>query len=204
MTESTVSAPDSSQRLKVNGLILILALLAVAVPAGLVAMAGRSSASFSDAEVLDDNFLGAATVDIEIGQQATGFVAENMVPGDSVTGQVEVTNVGSLPIVLGIEAGRSEGALGDWLLFDLGVSSAACVAEDTQQDPVLSGLALATTNTNLIDPLVNVVPELQLAPGQTVNVCLRATLPLSTPNAAQGTRADIELVINALHDIEEG
>ncbi len=202
MTDNTASKPGSTGRLRTNGLMLILVMLAMVVPAGLIVIAGRSSASFSDAEVVDGNFLGAATVDIEVGERTTSLVAENMVPGDSLTGQVEVTNIGSLPVVLGIEAGRSEGVLGDWLLFDLGVNTTSCVAEDTQEDPLLSGLALATTNVYLVDPLVGVVPELRLVPGQSVNLCLRATLPLSTPNEAQGTRADIDIIVNALHDVE--
>ncbi len=205
MTESPVpTPPNSTHRWTASGLILILLVLATSVPAWLVWMGGRSSAAFSDAEVLDDNHLGAATVDIEFGQAPIRLVAESMAPGDSITGQVEVTNVGSLPILLGIEAKRSEGWLGTWLLFDLGLSETQCVAADTLQDPLLSGLALATTTTSLVDPLIHIMPELQLGPDQSITLCLRATLPLSTPNEAQGARADVDFIINALHDVEAG
>ena len=176
----------------------LLALLAAGVPVGLWLVASQSSASFADAEVLESNHLGAATLDIEVGTDEAVFEAENLAPGDDVSGQLELTNAGSLPLLYGVRARTGGGLLASWLRFDLWVSDTICSPENDA--PLLaSGVALTSTDTTLA---AVGEAELSLAPGESATVCLGANLPLEAPNDVQGRRLDVELVVDAVHDIE--
>ncbi len=134
------------------------------------------------------------------------FSATNLAPGDVATGSLAVNNTGSLPLHFWVVAAAvsSSATLDDWLLFD-GWRSANC--------------ATPPTNPNLIDrtnvvlsptfvPMIGQAPQpgqpiptdgtvLTLQPGESVNVCLAARLPLAAPNEVQSSVVDVELIVNA-------
>ena len=188
---------------RVPVLVLVLALLATVVPVGLWWVAAGSSASFSDAEVLADNRLGAATVDLEVGQSEAVLSATNLAPGDLVTGHLELANRGTLPIVVSVDAklrSTDSEALGPWLLFEVWVQSGSCGPADTTER-LIEGVSLGATLAPLLPLAPEPRPDLRLAPDETTVLCIGARLPLAAPNSIQGTTADLELVVTGAHDV---
>lgn len=189
--------PVVDRRRVVPVLVALLVLLATLVPVGLWWFASRSSASFADAEILDANHLGAATLDIQAGSDDAVFEAENLAPGDVVTGQLELQNVGELPLRFGVRARTGGGLLSAWLEFALWQTDQIC--RPTEPGELLAdGVLLSSSDTALLRLDDRAIA---LAPGDAATVCLRATLPLEASNDVQGQRLVIDLVIDAEHDI---
>ena len=61
---------------------LPIALLAVALPVGLLTWARTSGADFAESEDVGVNRLGSATLDVEVGPSRAALGARNMAPGD--------------------------------------------------------------------------------------------------------------------------
>lgn len=195
-------------RLSHGAAALLLFVIAgvLAFPAWLWWSASRTSAAFSDAEVLENNHLGAATLDIEVGDRTAALRAENMAPGDAMSGQLALTNAGTLPLRYEIQAATDGGPLTDWLVFDLWATTEVCRPDEA--GPLLATeVSLSRSPTVLVGPTggtASAVPssELALAPGAGATFCLRAQLPLDAPNEVQGQRLDLELLVLAYHDLE--
>lgn len=188
---------------RVAAVLVALVALAVAVlPLGLWLFSARSSATFSDTEILEDNRLGAATLDIEVGSDGAVFDARNLAPGDLASGHLEVTNVGSLPLTLSISATSSGGPLTDWLRFSAWTAPEQCRPDDIvsgRATVLASDFAISSTGTGALT-----TPDgpLRLATGDTVVLCLGAALPLDAGNDVQGQTLSINLILDALHDLE--
>jgi hypothetical protein len=191
----------------VLGLVGGFVLLLVGAPVLLWWVTARSSASFADTEILDENHLGAATLDIELGRDDAGFEARNLAPGDRVSGHLELVNAGSLPLEFGVTAQASSGVLRDWIVLSMWEATSICKADDIPAGT--AGPVLATDKpivegtVRLADPLVDPAPALRLAPGEDTTVCLGATLSLDAPNEVQGQQLAIDLIVDATHDLEE-
>lgn len=177
----------------------VLCVIVAAVGGLMWSTTARSSANFADTEEFSDNRLGAATLDIEVGTTGTPLTAGNLVPGESVAGQVDITNVGSLPLVLSARVNTGSNPLSTALRFTSWTVASACAADDLETgraDRVLNGVADGAA----ID-LTGSTP-LRLAPDDVVVLCLRAELPISAGNEAQGQTVLAELVLDAMHDLE--
>lgn len=182
--------------------VLCLLLLAVALPLGLWWRASTSSAAFADSEVLENNHLGAATLDIELGDATAGLSAQNLAPGDRVSGQIELVNAGTLPLRYWVTATTSGGALADWLSLDIWETSTICNPDQPGQ-ALRSDIAFETGTTLLIgQPTSGGEDDRRLQPGGAHRLCLVTTLPLTAPNDLQGQRLDVDLLIAAEHDLE--
>ena len=183
--------------------VAVLLLIVVSAPLWLWWRASRSTAAFADAEVLDNNRLGAATLDLEIGESTVTFEAVNLAPGDSVSAQLELENAGTLPLRFVI-SGRSDGdPLADWLRFAVWRTDDIC-RPDQPGPRVVQDVFLASTPAPLVvdDALPASTSHSALAVGESGVVCLGARLMLEAPNEVQGRRTEIDLVIDAIHDIE--
>lgn len=197
------------------GAIAVVTLLALGIPALVAFRSRQSSASFADAEVLGTNRLGAAVLDLEIvstggtGSVATStggtvdgpteavFGADNLAPGDSVSGQLEVANLGDLPFRFGLSAVGDGSILGDWLRYETWVGTGTC-APDQPGRRLARDVAIESTPTVLV-PVGRAATEaaLILEPGQSVVLCLGATLPLAAPNEVQARSTEVTLVVAA-------
>ncbi len=119
------------------------------------------------------------------------------------------TNVGTLPLRYQVGAVTDGGPLGDWLRFDVWTTTEVC-RPGAAELLLASGVRLSAAPTVLVGALPGVATdrasgsdeELRLAPGGAVIVCLGARLPLEAPNEIQGQRLDVELVIQAEHDLD--
>ncbi len=182
--------------------IALLLLIIVLAPLLLWYQSARSSAAFADSEVLATNRLGAGVLDLEVGQTTVAFEANNLAPGDVVSGQLELVNAGTLPILLEVAANSDGDLLAEWMRFELWKSGSVCSPDDadarfisdvvlTRSPAVLFGSSVGTDSM-----------DVQLAVGENAIFCLGSQLLLDAPNEVQGRRAEIDLVVVAVHDIE--
>jgi hypothetical protein len=202
MTRSASSEPPADthvdRRLAIF-LSVVLCLVAAGIGWLMWSTTARSSANFADTEQLADNRLGAATLDIDVGTTGTPLSAGNLVPGDSASGQVDITNSGTLPLVLTARVNTGFNPLSRAVRFTAWTVASACAVDDLENgraDRVLDAVAGGAT----ID-LTGSTP-LRLAPDEAVILCLRAELPISAGNEAQGQTVFAELVLDAVHDLE--
>ena len=201
-----MSAPTASEerdRRVVATVVVLVILLIAGIPTAIWIASARSSATFSDTEILENNRLGAATLDIEVGTDSAVFDARNLAPGDRVSGHVKVSNVGSLPLILSISATSSGGVLAEWLRF-----AAWTVPEDCRPDDVEAGratvladdFAISSAGTGNLGDSENGI--LRLAPDADVVLCLGASLALDAGNEVQGQSLSVNLILDAVHDLE--
>ncbi len=183
--------------------IALFLLLVMSIPLFLWWQGSRSSAAFADSEVLESNHLGAATLDLEIGDGTATFRAENMAPGDVVSGQLELVNAGSLPLLFAVTGTADGDPLAEWLRFNVWRSDATC-RPDALGPLLATDITLTPSPTVLVgdatSPLASA--RTQLSIGDSSNICLGAVLLLDAPNAVQGRRTEIDLVVDAVHDLE--
>lgn len=181
----------------------LLVVLTLAVPFGLVWWAQRSSASFADRELFGVNSLGAATVEVAVGNGVVDLWAANVAPGDEVGGQVEIRNVGDLPIRYAVLASTGDGQLSEWVSWDAWIDS-TCRPEragdvgrrdftiGSELEPVIGDAATGTQSG-----------DRALAVGQAETLCLLARLPIQAPNEVQGRTMELSITIAAEHDLED-
>lgn len=196
----TATVPEPTElRRRFAAIAIVLIVLLVAGAVAIWTSASRSSARFGDAEILRDNQLGAATLAIEVGSQSTSLTASNLAPGDDVSAQIDVTNVGSLPLLLSARLTTGGTELGRALEFSAWTTSDRCRADDLarRRGTPLDVDASADTTITVAgaDPIA-------LAPDEALVLCFGARLPLTTGDAAQGSVALIDVVLDAVHDIE--
>lgn len=199
MSASQVSEPERDRRV-IAAVATLVALLIVGIPMTFWLLSARSSATFSDTEILENNRLGAATLDIEVGSDAAVFDARNLAPGDVVSGHLEVTNVGSLPLTLTLSATSSGGPLADWLRFSAWTTADQCRADDIAEGRarvIAADFSISTLATGALNG-----EPLPLSTDETVVVCLGAALPLEAGNEIQGQTMSVNLVLDAVHDLE--
>ena len=197
--EAAEEAPDHRRLIAVALLLLI----AVSTPLWLWWRASRSTAAFADAEVLESNRLGAATLDLAIGESTVTFEAANLAPGDTVSAQLELENAGTLPLRF-VVSGQSDGdLLAQWLRFDLWRTPDLC-RPDEPGVLLVDDVALTSTTTLLLgdDALPADTSQSTLAVGESGVVCLGARLLLEAPNEVQGRRTEVDLIVDTVHDIE--
>ena len=95
-----------------------------------------------------------------------------------------------------------------WLLFDAWLGSGdATIGCDPDDGFAAAGADAGTTGMTLSgEELYQLAGSIgggrvSLAPGEVQVLCIGALLPLVAPNSVQNQRAEIELVIDAVHDI---
>ncbi len=164
-----------------------LAVLALALATPLIAWLAlpATSARAGDQTTIGSNRLGAGVLDVEIDSTNTAlFTVSNMAPGDAVTGTLQVRNSGTLPLEATIWLRSDDPRIP---LFELTIAPGA----DCTNAPAGSSIATEPPAADTI----------RLASGAESAYCLRATLPLTAPNSAQGVDATFEIVVDAVHDI---
>lgn len=201
---STHDLSSHEEELRRRSLLMITAaimLLVISTPLFLWYRATTSSAAFSDAEVLEKNRLGAATLDLEVGDGSARFEASNLAPGDMVSGQLELVNAGTLPLLFELRGVTDGDLLGEWIRFEIWTQSSDCSVQDTAPR-VATDLTFGTASEIPVAASSPAAAQGRLAAGERRTLCLGARLLLEAPNQVQGHRTEIDLVIDAVHDIE--
>lgn len=176
----------------------MVSLAAVAIPLLIWWQGTGSSASFGDAEVSEANRLGAATVDVEVGETGAVFAAENLAPGDRHIGRLVVNNTGSAPIRLGVSASSSGGLLAEWLRYDAWIARGATCPRTPPAGPAVEAVTVGTDRVAMVGLTdESTVEGLVIEPRRSAAVCLAALLPIEAPNAVQGQRVEVTLILDA-------
>ncbi len=176
--------------------------LALAGPVVVLWLATDSTAEITDAEVLGTNRLGAAEIDIAIsspgGITTDGAIlsARDLAPGDTVSGQLAVSNDGDIPVAYRLSLETEPHPLLAWLSLETWLSEQTCGPdhEDRRSAAELDDGAEASEDE----------PAGTLAPGERVNVCIGAVLALESPNEVQGQVLEFTVLVIAEQLVEGG
>lgn len=172
---------------------LVGSLSATALVMGLLASStGGVNALFTDSEDVGANDFTTGTLDLATAPTTAAVIYQNMVPGDTVTGPLTVTNGGSTPLRYSVRSTTTENTLAAQLDLGVKVGVTSCTGTTgfNASGTVLYGPgALGTTSTAALvgssaagsDP-----GDRTLAPGASETLCFHVALPTSSSNAYQG------------------
>jgi hypothetical protein len=158
----------------------VLAFGTVALAAVSLTTGVSSLAIFTDTQSNTGSEFVSGTIDISVTPLTSFFSVPNMMPGDDVTRFVTVANNGTSELRWTVDSTGTTGTGGlmDQIDFQIGeMSSTACATWNGASADATGTLA----SINWADQV--------LAAGDSVGVCFRAELPLSTGNAFQGKNA---------------
>ncbi|MEM9132955.1 MAG: hypothetical protein AAF962_18835 [Actinomycetota bacterium] len=200
----TGTVSDTAGRRRLLGPVGIVAVVvALAAPLALFWLAADSSAEITDAEVLGTNRLGAASIDLRIarsgGDTAEDAIlsARDLAPGDRVTGQLVVSNAGSIPASYQLSLVTEPDPLLDWIRLQTWAAEDRCEPAQLDRLPT-EGLAAITG-----EPSTTPGPAGILRPGDVATICIGATLALEAPNEVQGRQVDFTVVVTAEQVLDE-
>jgi predicted ribosomally synthesized peptide with SipW-like signal peptide len=175
---------------------ILLLLMAVVVCVGLI---GAAFAYFTDTQSSVANSFTSGTVKLSLsGDLATGINLGNMAPGDTYTGNINVTNSGTLPVWFAGYIGSYDQNMPGFInQFTVQISQ---VTSPTYPGnyvlvPTESFANLIGKSNALIDPNT---PFAALPPGQTATFQFVITLPLATDTSFEGKTAWAKLQFDAI------
>lgn len=185
--------------MKVAG--MLLAALVLAAPFAVQRLTPDSTAAMADTEQIGINRLGAATVDLALRTESGDplstseeavFSARGMAPGDRAAGTLSIGNTGDLPIDYEMALGSAGGLLADWLKFEVWLSPSVC---NPAQPDVGTLRPLVLGSADGAGPVTEGL--VRLMPGNRIELCVGASLPLDAPNELQGRELDMTIVVTA-------
>ncbi len=180
----------------------------IAAAAALAALAfvgiGLSTALFTDTQTLGSNDMTTGTVRLGTTPNTAALSAGNMAPGDDVFANVQVDNTGSLRLRYSMSASADDPD-GKGLRTQLtmrvysGVTPGNCAASDVSSGTLEGG---PTTLNNPVNLFGNnnqgaQAGDRSLSASSSEDLCVRVTLPLSTPTAYQNATSEITLTFDA-------
>lgn len=159
--------------------------IGLSAPAIVLLTGGAAQSEFAASHRLGENRIDAARLDIELGRTVTNAAAENMAPGDRRLLEVELRNVGTLPLVFNMEVLPDDSALGLALIWEQWIGPC------DQDRP-------ASTTTRVLEER-----GISIDVGETTIACFAAGLPLGASNRLQNSAATYSVVVDAEHDLED-
>lgn len=188
VTPGAVIVPDERPRRRRRGAVaLLLALTTVSLGAGMFSLA-----YFTDNTSTSGTF-AAGTVDITTTPATTFFTATGMVPGDTVTQAVTVTNAGSATLRWSMSTVATN-ALGSALTLTVKTVGTSCAAFDGTSvlaATALNGAAIGSATQGAQ------AGDRTLAPGAE-NLCFRVSFPsTASDNPLQGGTSTATFTFNA-------
>lgn len=171
---------------RIGSLLTSLATLVVA-SFGLFTLSSTALFDDTDATTMD---VSSGWVDVALGG-STVVALSNLKPGDVLFRSINVANVGSLDFSYAVTASRAvnTGAplidamqVETWRTANAGECTAASYQNGTRVATTTSLTALNVTNANL-------------SAGTSETLCMRLSLPSSTPNGIAGKSATVTLTV---------
>lgn len=182
---------DRRRRRRQAGLVGALSATALAV--GILASSmGGVNALFTDTENVGANDFATGTLDLATAPATAAISYQDMVPGDTVTEPLTVTNGGSTPLRYAMRSTTTENTLAAQLDLSLKVGVTSCTGTTgfNASGTVLYGPgALGSTSTaDLVGSSATGgdAGDRTLAPGASETLCVHVALPTSSSNAYQG------------------
>jgi hypothetical protein len=116
-----------------------------------------------------------------------------MAPGDTAVGQIEVANLGDLPLRYALTSQAPASPLAGWLTWRLWEGRGGC--ETVPARPLAENLTITA------GPAVPVLASRRLGVGASEVICLHVTLAAAAPNTVQGLTLRQQFVAVAEHDL---
>lgn len=178
----------------------ILATIAVLAVAGGV-FTISSLALFTDQETAGGNAFDAGTIDLTATPATAIVTAANMAPGDQTTSPLTINNSGTLEFRYSLQSTTDEDNLASELVLTVKHGVTTCDDANWSADGtvVYTGI-LGSTGTTAIfgDPTQGAdAGDRVVAAGANEALCFNVTLPLATPNSAQGVASVATLTFDA-------
>jgi hypothetical protein len=211
MTPTFRDQPDEQRERRRKALAAVFVVLLVVAVAGTVGFAiqkvGRSQAAFGDLEDLGVNHLGAATLDLAVGERTALLEARDMAPGDRAIGTIELVNAGTLPLRYALLADTSASELTRWLTLDLWVGDdceLGVAGVPQGAEVLLRGNTITSGGASWVgDVAVGAqAGDRVLLPAQRETLCVAVELPINAPNDAMGLEMTQLVTAAAEHAVE--
>jgi predicted ribosomally synthesized peptide with SipW-like signal peptide len=186
----------------------ILLTLGAALTVASIGIGAVSMAVFTDTETVDATFTsGTIILDATKIDALNLALGDNWVPGDSVTGSVDVENDGTNPLRYSLNttttsvAGVNGGVLNTALLVEVKTVDATtpvtkCNEFDGTALQVSEALGSSNVMFGTVSPTVGTGDRTVLAAATDV-LCIRVSLPLATGDTFQGATAVATFTFNA-------
>lgn len=165
-------------------------LLGLALVSGSLGAGALSLALFTDSQAVTGNAFTTGTIDISTTPATALFSVSAMMPGDTSSQSIVVSNAGTGALRYAISTAVVTGpALAGQLLLDI-YAGATCTGT-----PLYSG-ALGSTalGSNVQGAQAG---DRALAGGTNESLCFKATLPLATGNSFQNTSTNVTFTFDA-------
>jgi hypothetical protein len=151
----------------------------------------RVNALYTDSAAVDANTFTTGNLDLATSPTTAAIAYSGMIPGDTVTSPLDVSNTGSTPLRYAMESTTDEDLLAAQLDLTVKVGVASCTdAGFTLTGTTLFGPDdLGSTTTDPIFGSKATGPDADdrtLAAGSSEVLCLRVALPLTSDNGYQG------------------
>jgi hypothetical protein len=183
---ATPADRPASRRRRRGIFALLLGLTTVSLGAGLFSLA-----IFTDSDTSTGSF-ASGTIDIT-SSPTVAFTVTDMVPGDTDTQALTITNDGTASLRYAMSATATT-ALGDTLSLEIRTEGTDCATFDgaaVLAATVLDGAAFGSPAQGVQGG------ERTLAAGADEVLCFRVSLPLAAGNGVQGLTADAEFDFDA-------
>lgn len=174
----------------------LLALATVALAITSIGTGVFSLALFTSTATVGANTFTAGTIVIGTSPTTALLTASNMMPGDSVTAPITVSNTGTSQLRYAVTAATTDPdtkALRTQLTVGVksGVTTCTTAGYGASGTTVTSATVLGTTTLNVFgDPTTGAqAGDRTLNSGANETLCFQVTLPLATGNAYQGATA---------------
>lgn len=181
METITISQPQPEERRR-RRLLLVLALVALMLPS--VFSSAMTLALFGDTATVGNNAFTTGAIDIAT-SPATALVSfTSMMPGDSVTGTLGISNSGTAQLRYAMTTSTTNAdlkALHDAIVLDVRTAGTDCATFDgaSLYSGTLNGASFGSTASGAQ------TGDRTLAAGVSETLCVRASLPSSTGDAYQ-------------------
>ena len=166
------------------------ALLALALVSGSLGAGALSLAIFTDSQAVTGNAFATGTIDISTTPATALFSVSNMMPGDTNSQTIQVSNAGTGALRYAISTAVVTGpTLAAQLQLDV-YAGATCTGTALYSGALdVAAVGSATQGPQAGDRL--------LAGGTNETLCFKATLPLATGNSFQNTSTGVTFTFAA-------
>jgi hypothetical protein len=171
------------------------ALLALAIVSGSLGVGALSLAIFTDSQAVTGNAFATGTIDISTAPATALFNVAGMMPGDTDTQALVVTNAGTGSLRYSMSTSVVNGVpLAGELQLTIKTLGTSCAAFDGTTVATAGPLGSAAFGSNVVG---NQAGDRTLVGGSSETLCFMAELPWATDTTFQGTSTTVTFTFDA-------